>query len=196
MGARPGLPARSSVTPKVLQNAVWARSNNDSYLAAEETMRQLAGVDISAKRIRAMTNTAGDERLAERREAVEQLRQMPLPKRQAGSAASEPPPLAVTSMDGGRYQHRDRFGETYYCNNHSRMDYRREGLPLTRSHIESTVKLINCRIKGSEKFWERSSGEAVLQLRADSLSDSRPLEGFWRRWQAQQTGSNRYRAAA
>jgi len=74
--------------------------------------------------------------------------------------------------------------------------YRRKGLPLTSSHIDSTVKLINRRIKGSEKFWERSSGEAVLQLRADFLSDSRPLEEFSRRWQAQQTGSNRYRAAA
>ena len=50
--------------------------------------------------------------------------------------------------------------------------YRQQGLPITSSHIESTVKLINRRIKGSEKFWLRPESECVLQLRADHLSDS------------------------
>ena len=54
-------------------------------------------------------------------------------------------------------------------------EYRRLGLPLTSSHIESTIKQINRRVKGSEKFWLRSTSEAVLQLRADYLSDSAPL---------------------
>jgi hypothetical protein len=88
---------------------------------------------------------------------------------------------------------------TYYTNNQTRMNYpnyRRLGLPLTSSHIESTIKQINQRIKGTEKFWRRDSGEAVLQLRADTLSDSEPLTPFWERWQAQQTGSNRYHTAA
>ena len=87
---------------------------------------------------------------------------------------------------------------TYYRNNQTRMnypEYRRLGLPLTSSHIESTIKQINRRIKGSEKFWCKVSGEAVLQLRADCLSDTQPLTAFWRRWQAQQTGSNRYQTA-
>jgi len=88
---------------------------------------------------------------------------------------------------------------TYYTNNQMRMnypEYRRQGLPLTSSHIESTIKQINARIKGSEKFWRRETGDAVLQLRADSISDSRPLVSFWRRWQAQQTGANSYQNAA
>lgn len=88
---------------------------------------------------------------------------------------------------------------TYYTNNQSRMnypDYRRQGLPITSSHIESTIKQVNARIKGTEKFWERTSGDAVLQLRADTLSDSRPLQAFWNRWQARQNGVNCYRTAA
>jgi len=88
---------------------------------------------------------------------------------------------------------------TYYRNNAPRMhypEYRRQGLPLTSSHVESTVKQINQRIKGSEKFWNRATGDAILQLRADLLSDSRPLDQFWTRWQAQQTGANRYHTAA
>jgi len=85
---------------------------------------------------------------------------------------------------------------TYYSNHRQRMDYpayRRAGLPLTSSHIESTIKQINRRVKGSEKFWSRDCGEGVLQLRADYLSSSQPMHQFWRRHQANQTGSNAYR---
>lgn len=87
---------------------------------------------------------------------------------------------------------------TYLTNNAHHMAYnlyRQQGLPLTSAHIESTVKQINRRIKGTEKFWLQSNSEFVLQLRADSISDSQPLDSFWRRWQANQTGSNRYQVA-
>jgi len=86
---------------------------------------------------------------------------------------------------------------TYFRNNAGHMDYpayRAQGLPITSAHIESTVKLINRRIKGSEKFWDRTASEAVLQLRADYLSDSQPMDGFWTRYHANQTGSNAYHA--
>ena len=85
---------------------------------------------------------------------------------------------------------------TYYENHQLRMNYpayRREGLPLTSSHVESTIKQINARVKGTEKFWRQDHGEAVLQLRADALSDSQPLDSFWLRWQKSQTGTNHYR---
>jgi hypothetical protein len=84
---------------------------------------------------------------------------------------------------------------TYYEYHRSRMnypEYRRLGLPLTSSHIESTIKQINRRVKGSEKFWLKSTSEAILQLRADYLSDSAPLDSFWLRHQARQTGANAY----
>ena len=41
-----------------------------------------------------------------------------------------------------------------------------------------------------------ASGDAVLHLRTDSLSDSQPLSRFWNRRQSQQTGSNHYQTAA
>lgn len=88
---------------------------------------------------------------------------------------------------------------TYYENHRHLMNYpayRQAGLPLTSSHIESTVKLISARVKGSEKFWRRDHGESILQLRADSLSDSTPLTNFWQDWRTQQTGTNRYRKSA
>jgi hypothetical protein len=382
--------------------------NNGSYALAAAALDELADVRLSVKQIRRMVMEVGNVRLAERDDAVRQLRAMPIPKRRAGSRAATPPELAVISMDGGRYQRRDHFaaaatrgaavthwretkvgcllsmrsdvhtrdpspefpawlassaavaelakvaektdtfasasalceegdahleqlgyeppqlvrrevvatshdaerfgweletrawqlgfpsaqrqafvadglpvnwtiaerhfpfatrildlmhalsyaysaaaavgdaaayrawGEwiwqghvsrvidaleehqqrlgspprdaepndprwrvhralTYYENNRARMnypEYRRQGLPITSSHIESTIKQLNARVKGTEKFWRRDSGDAVLQLRADTLSDSRPLDAFWRRWQTQQTGANCYHTAA
>jgi hypothetical protein len=88
---------------------------------------------------------------------------------------------------------------TYFRNNACHMNYpsyRQQGLPMTSAHIESTVKLINRRIKGTEKFWGRETSEAVLQLRADYLSQSKPMETFWRRYHANQTGSNAYQHAS
>lgn len=87
---------------------------------------------------------------------------------------------------------------TYYEYHRLRMnypEYRQLGLPLTSSHIESTIKQINRRVKGTEKFWSQSTSEAVLQLRADHLSDSAPLASFWLRHQAGQTGVNAYAQA-
>jgi hypothetical protein len=84
-----------------------------------------------------------------------------------------------------------------YLRNHQdkmRYDaYRRQGLPLTSSHVESVVKQINQRVKGTEKFWSEDGSEAVLQLRADYLSDGEPLTAFWQRRQAAATGQRRYR---
>jgi len=102
------------------------------------------------------------------------------------------PPQDATSTDPRQRLHR---ALVYFTNNASHMNYpayRKQGLPITSSHIESTVKLINRRIKGSEKFWLQSESECVLQLRADHLSDSKPLRSFWLRWQADQSGSNQY----
>ena len=382
---------------------VWAGSNLGSYAMAEEAMRELGDVPVSARRIRRAVHQIGEERVAEREAAVGRFREMDLPKQHVGSTAVEPPQIAVTEMDGGRYQRRDHFGEkdrpakekhwredkvgcllcmrgdmhesdpkpelpewlatssavaelakmaekqgisaasepiqdqptetpeeaaypspalvsrevvasgadaesfgwqlaarawqrgfpsaqrqafvadgahanwtiqrqhfshatpildlmhalsyafsaalavpgkdvyrrwagwiwrgevdrvvaalrerqlqigeppaeasptdprarvdralTYYGYHRSRMndpEYRRLGLPLTSSHIESTIKQINRRVKGSEKFWSQATSEGVLQLRSDYLSDSAPLASFWRRHQARQSGVNTY----
>lgn len=85
---------------------------------------------------------------------------------------------------------------TYLSNHRDKMDYaayRRQGLPLMSSHVESTVKQINYRVKGTEKFWSEEGAEALLQLRADYLSEEEPMERFWRQRQAEATGQRRYR---
>jgi hypothetical protein len=72
----------------------------------------------------------------------------------------------------------------YFENNASRMkypEYRRQGLPTTSAHMESLVKEINARVKGTEKFWnDGTSAEAILQIRAAALCDDDRLTKFLR----------------
>ncbi len=85
----------------------------------------------------------------------------------------------------------------YLTNQQSRMRYdayRREGLPITSSHIESTIKQINRRVKGTEKFWNTSGAEALLQLSADYLCETAPLAPFWRNRHSNATGHRHYHA--
>jgi hypothetical protein len=86
----------------------------------------------------------------------------------------------------------------YLQNNKERMryaKYRRLGLPITTSYVESAVKQFNKRVKGTEKFWMEEGAEEILQLRADYLSEDEPMEQFWRRREARETGQARYRRA-
>jgi len=69
----------------------------------------------------------------------------------------------------------------YLSNQRSRMNYpqyRRDGLPITSSHVESTIKRINRRLKGTEKFWDQNA-EPLLHLAADYLSPAAEMEQFW-----------------
>lgn len=85
------------------------------------------------------------------------------------------------SASGDADEVRAKLSETigYLENNVSRMDYpsyRRAGLPTTSCLIESLVKEINHRTKGSEKFWnDGPSGDAILHLTAALLSDGDQL---------------------
>ena len=83
----------------------------------------------------------------------------------------------------------------YLANNRGRMDYpryRRAGLPTCSGLVESLIKQFNRRVKGTEKFWDPTRAEMILQLRAAYLSEderlakhmnSRPISPF-RRYQA------------
>lgn len=62
----------------------------------------------------------------------------------------------------------------YLTNNTDRMkypEYRRAGLPVTSSWVESLIKEVNYRVKGTEKFWNEHGAESVLAVRAAALCD-------------------------
>lgn len=82
-------------------------------------------------------------------------------------------PPEDASEDDPREQLRRVIG--YLENNQSRMQYesyRKAGLPTTSAWMESAVKEMNYRIKGTEMFWNNPAGaEAILQIRSAALSD-------------------------
>ena len=83
---------------------------------------------------------------------------------------------------------------TYLENNQSRMnypEYRRQGLPMSSSLVESLIKEMNFRVKGTEKFWNRPEGaENILQVRAAALCDDDRLS----QWIISRPGSYFYRS--
>jgi hypothetical protein len=57
-----------------------------------------------------------------------------------------------------------------------------QGLSTTSAWMELTVKEVNDRIKGTEKFWNNPEGaEAILHLRTARLSDDGRLARFLER---------------
>jgi hypothetical protein len=86
-------------------------------------------------------------------------------------------PEADASDDDPREKLRKVIG--YLKNNQSRMkyaEYRSQGLPTTSAWMESAVKEMNYRTKGTEMFWNNPTGaEAILQIKAASLCDDNRL---------------------
>jgi hypothetical protein len=105
-------------------------------------------------------------------EVIEQLRAL----RDAQGSWEEAEVKALADDEPRKLLHQE-LG--YLEHNQKRMDYpryRQEGLPWTTSHVESTVKIFNRRVKGSEKFWSETGAEAILQLRAAFLSEDDHLD--------------------
>ena len=98
-------------------------------------------------------------------------------------------PSEQTSDDDLREQLRVIIG--YLQNNRERMrydQYRMQGLPTTSAWMESAIKEINFRTKGTEMFWNKPSGaEAILQIRAASLCDDDRLARLLTRRPGQST---------
>jgi len=66
----------------------------------------------------------------------------------------------------------------YFDDNRERIRYdvfRRHGLPMSSSHIESGIKQTNRRVKGTEKAWYLEHAEEMLALRTFALSE----DGRW-----------------
>jgi hypothetical protein len=99
----------------------------------------------------------------------------------AGCAKLGPPPRDC-SDDDPRKVAADASG--YVENNRQRMDYpryRQLGLPISSAPVESVVKQMNRRIKGTEKFWKEGGAEAVLQVRAAYVSEDGRADRNWSR---------------
>jgi hypothetical protein len=85
----------------------------------------------------------------------------------------------------------------YIDKNRNKMDYpryRRQGLPISSAPVESLIKEMNLRVKGTEKFWIREGLEAILQVRAAHLSEDGRAEAlFAKRPLGRAAGKNLFR---
>jgi hypothetical protein len=89
-----------------------------------------------------------------------------------------------------------RRARVFFANHQSRMDYptyRKQGFPLTSSLMESTVKQVSRRVKGSEKFWSSPGAEAMLRLRGAALGDDQPLQRYFQHRACHARGMRAYR---
>lgn len=114
---------------------------------------------------------------------------------QRASAKLGPPPKDAADADPRRVV---AEAVTYVCNNRPRMDYpkyRRLGLPISSAPVESAIKQINMRIKGTEKFWLIDEAERVLQVRAACLSEDEREERCWSRPRPHRAACGRPKAA-
>jgi hypothetical protein len=57
-------------------------------------------------------------------------------------------------------------------------EYRRLGLPISSAPVESVIKQLNRRVKGTEKFWLSAGAEPMLQVRAAILSEDKRAERY------------------
>lgn len=79
----------------------------------------------------------------------------------------------------------------YLQNHRGKMDYpayRKAGLPITSAYVESTVKQVARRMKGTEKFWSHGA-EPLLTLVGDHLSDTPSYHKFWQTRHQRLTGT-------
>ena len=74
--------------------------------------------------------------------------------------------------------------------------YRRAGFPLTSSLMESMVKQVSRRVKGTEKYWSSSGGESMLRLCGEYLSDDEPMRAYWNQRSRHAPGVRAYRHAS
>ncbi len=119
-----------------------------------------------------------------------------LPELEARSTALGSPPAECVESDARKLVLESL---RYLRNNAQRMrydQYRRQGLPIMTSAVESAIKMINTRVKGSEKFWSEPGAEAILQLRADFLGETETMSRFWLERETHASMSRCYRNAS
>jgi hypothetical protein len=155
---------------------IWKRHFPD-FTPILDFIHVLSYLFLAAKAVQAGAQNAWDQYLVWMRgcwqgEVDQVLEELALWQARLG----EPPPDAADSDP------REVLRKTlqYLQNNRPRMHYpayRRKGLPVTSAWMESLVKEINWRVKGTEMFWNNPEGaEAILQIRAAALSEDGRLK--------------------
>jgi hypothetical protein len=151
--------------------SIWKKHFPD-FTPVLDFIHVLSYLFVAAKAVHPLAQDAWDQYLAWMRGCWRGEVAQVLDELRHHQAALGPPPADASDADPRKVVAKTI---TYLENNQTRMnypEYRRQGLPVTTAWMESLVKEINCRAKGTEMFWNDPEGaEAILQVRAAALSD-------------------------
>jgi hypothetical protein len=152
-----------------------------SFTPILDFIHVLSYLFCAAKAVHEVATDAWDQYLAWMRGAWKGEITQVLGELQVWQTRLGEPPAGVSETDPRRVLERTI---TYLRNNRDRMnypEYRRAGLPVTTAWMESLVKEMNYRVKGTEMFWNDPEGaEAILQVRAAALCDDERLTNHLR----------------
>jgi hypothetical protein len=183
--------------------SIWKQHFPD-FTAILDFIHVLSYLFLAAKAVHASAADAWDQYLVWMRGAWQGEVAQVLEELHAWQTRLGEPPEGVPDQDPRKVLAKTR---TYLENNRARMNYpayRQAGLPVTTAWMESLVKEMNYRVKGTEMFWNDPEGaEAILQVRAAALCDderlakhlgSRPGCPFTRRPKSPKLASQRIRS--
>jgi hypothetical protein len=157
---------------------VFASTQGGSFADAAEALKELGELPLLPKRVWRAAKRIGEERVGECRAAAARYEKL---SHELGRVAevlfrlhADPRLRACSDVrvcggDGRTQRQRMKY-----------QAYRQQGLPITSSPIESTIKQINRRLKGTEKFWSEGA-DPMLHLVADRLSQTNVTDKFWHR---------------
>lgn len=97
------------------------------------------------------------------------------------SRKAGPPPKGAAETDRRRILSNNL---RYFKTNRRGLDYptfRKNGWPIGSGIIESAVKQVGKRLKGTEKHWTISGAEATLQVTTHLISEDGAWRDFWKR---------------
>jgi hypothetical protein len=85
--------------------------------------------------------------------------------------------------DGPQHPRRLLQQNVGYFTNHAKHmkypEYRRRGWPIGSGTVESGMKQLNKRVKGTDQFWNTEGAESILALRSQWLSQDGRWEHYW-----------------
>jgi hypothetical protein len=85
--------------------------------------------------------------------------------------------------DGPQHPRRVLHQNVGYFTKHARHmqypEYRRRGWPIGSGTVESGMKQLNKRMKGTDQFWNTDGAESILALRGQWLSQDGRWERYW-----------------
>ena len=155
---------------------IWKKHFSD-FIPILDFIHVLSYLFLAAKAVHSVAEDAWDQYLAWMRGAWQGDIAQVLEELRIWQSKKGEPPREATDNDP-----RKILAKTihYLENNRDRMkysEYRQQGFPITTAWMESLVKEMNYRVKGTEMFWNHPEGaEAILQVRAAALCDDDRLE--------------------